>query len=159
MGSALNPSSSSTVQARPLLGVSMRTTPIHRLVALLTVLALAFGASSAYAGDATSAIIADVAKDGKVDGHYTKAQLQQALKSPLLAQYGGTGGVAGVQGANAGNSGNVAGVQSAPPAPSQSGTLPFTGADIALFLVVGGVLVAAGVGLRRISRNEDAPTA
>jgi len=133
----------------------MRHTTIRRLVALLTVLAVAFGASSALAGDATSAIIADIAKDGKIDGHYTKAQLQQALKSPLLAEYGGSGGVAGVQGNTAGN---VAGVQSAP-APAQSGTLPFTGADIALFLVVGGVLVAAGFGIRRISRQEQPPTA
>jgi hypothetical protein len=143
----------------------MRTTAIRRLVALLTVLALALGATNALAGDVTSAIIADIAKDGKIDGHYTKAQLQQALKSPLLAQYGGTGGVAGVQGTTGGkgsspSSGSVAGVQSAAPGTTtQSGTLPFTGADIALFLVVGGVLVAAGAGLRRISRHEDAPNA
>jgi hypothetical protein len=136
----------------------MRIITVRCLAALVAVLALAFSATSAFAGDSTSAIIADVAKDGKVDGHYTKAQLQAALKSPLLAQYGGTGGVAAVQGA-ASSSGNGSKAHtSAPttaPAVSSSGTLPFTGADIALFLVVGGVLVVAGVGLRRLGRNDD----
>jgi hypothetical protein len=135
----------------------MRIITVRRLAALVAVLALAFSASSAFAGDSTSAIIADVAKDGKVDGHYTKAQLQAALKSPLLAQYGGTGGVAAVQGA-ASSSGNGSQAQTAAPAVSSSGTLPFTGADIALFLIVGGVLVVAGVGLRRLGRNDDTAT-
>lgn len=138
----------------------MRVFTVRRLAALVAVLALVLSASSAFAGDSTSAIIADVAKDGKVDGHYTKAQLQAALKSPLLAQYGGTGGVAAVQGAASSSGGGSSPgggspAQTSAPTVSSSGTLPFTGADIALFLVVGGVLVVAGVGLRRLGRNDD----
>jgi hypothetical protein len=136
----------------------MRLVPLRRLAALVAVLALALSAANAFAGDSTSAIISDVAKDGKVDGHYSKAQLQAALKSPLLAQYGGAGGVAGVQSAAASKKG-VAGVQGSVPQPtSSSGTLPFTGSDIAIFLIVGGALVTAGIGLRRLGRNDTPQT-
>jgi hypothetical protein len=34
------------------------------------------------------------------------------------------------------------------------GTLPFTGLDIALVVAAGGVLLAMGLGIRRISRSE-----
>ena len=127
----------------------MRLTP-RRLAALIAVLALAIFASSAFAGDTTSAIVRDVAADGHVDGHYTAAQLRAALASPLLQQYGGSGGVAGVQAAL---------THHTPPGTGHhSGTLPFTGADIVLFLAIGGVLVAAGFGLRRLGRNEPPTT-
>src|SRR3954447_1228047 len=113
----------------------MRHLSTRRLAALVAVLAVAIFASSAFAGDTTSAIVRDVAADGHVDGHYTAAQLRAALASPLLQQYGGSGGVAGVQAA----------LTHQPGTGHQSGSLPFTGADIALFLAVGGVLVVAGV--------------
>jgi hypothetical protein len=37
-----------------------------------------------------------------------------------------------------------------------SGSLPFTGLDIALVIAAGGVLLAMGVGIRRLSRAETA---
>jgi hypothetical protein len=37
-----------------------------------------------------------------------------------------------------------------------SGTLPFTGLDIALVVAAGGVLLAMGLGIRRLSRTEVA---
>ena len=36
------------------------------------------------------------------------------------------------------------------------GSLPFTGLDVALILGVGGVLVAVGLGTRRLTRHADA---
>jgi hypothetical protein len=123
----------------------MRHLSARRLAALLAVLAVAIFASSAYAGDTTGQIVRDVAADGHVDGHYTNAQLRAALASPLLAQYGGAGGVAGVQAAL---------THKTPPGTGHNnGQLPFTGSDIALFLAIGGVLVVAGVALRRFGRN------
>ena len=123
----------------------MRHLSTRRLAALVAVLALAIFSTSAFAGsgDVTAAIVKDVAADGHVDGNYTAAQLRTALNSPLLAQYGGAGGVAGVQAA----------LTHTPGTGHTSGNLPFTGSDIALFLVIGGVLVVAGVGLRRFGRN------
>jgi hypothetical protein len=150
----------------------MRNT-ISRTVALLVAaVALGLFGGTALANSTTGAIISDVAVDGHVDGHYTVAQLKAALKSPLLAQYGGQGGVAGVQGAIGGKkapkkvtkptatkttktapakSAPKAAVAAAPSAPSNN--LPFTGADVGLFLVVGGALVGTGIVLRRLGRN------
>jgi hypothetical protein len=118
----------------------------RRLVAVLAILVAAVFVASAQAGDTTSAIIRDVAADGRVDGNYTQAQLRAALASPLLVEYGGPGGVAGVQSALGG------GEES--PGTGTSGNLPFTGADVALFAIVGGVLVAAGIALRRFGRSR-----
>ena len=39
---------------------------------------------------------------------------------------------------------------------SSSGELPFTGRDLGLVVAAGGVLLAMGVGMRRISRSEVA---
>lgn len=38
----------------------------------------------------------------------------------------------------------------------EGGSLPFTGLDIALVVAAGGVLLAMGLGIRRISRHEVA---
>jgi hypothetical protein len=130
----------------------MRHLSTRRLAALVAVLALAIFATSAFAGsgDVTAAIVKDVAADGHVDGHYTNAQLRTALNSPLLVQYGGAGGVAGVQAA-------LTHKTTPPGTGHNSGNLPFTGSDIALFLAIGGVLVVAGVALRRFGRNQTPP--
>ncbi len=37
------------------------------------------------------------------------------------------------------------------------GTLPFTGLDVALLVGAGGLLVAAGFGMRRLTRAPDLP--
>jgi hypothetical protein len=44
----------------------------------------------------------------------------------------------------------------AAPASGDGGALPFTGLDVALILGVGGVLVAAGLATRRLTRSVDA---
>ena len=62
--------------------------------------------------------------------------------------YGGKGG--GVLGAV--NSGGGNGSPPAQVAEASSGSLPFTGLDIGLLALGGGVLIAVGFGLRRLAR-------
>lgn len=40
--------------------------------------------------------------------------------------------------------------------PIQHNQIPFTGLDVALVVAAGGALVAAGVGIRRLSRSDQA---
>jgi hypothetical protein len=126
----------------------MRTT---RFVLPLVALALCVMPAMAFAagGGSTQAIIKDVAKDGKVDGSYTTGQLKAALKSPLLKQYGGQGAVESILARTTPKT------VKATPATGPSSNLPFTGADIFLFVAVGGGLVAAGLVLRRFGRRDD----
>ena len=122
-----------------------------RFILPLVALALCVmpAAALATSGGTTSAIVSDVAKDGKVDGHYTSAQLKSALNSPLLRQYGGQGAVESVL------------TKMKPkktvtePATGPASNLPFTGADVFLFAIVGGGLLAAGLVLRRFGRRDD----
>ena len=127
----------------------MRTT---RFILPLVALALCVmpAAALASSGGTTQAIVKDVAKDGKVDGHYTTAQLKSALKSPLLKQYGGQGAVESVltqmkpkttDGA-AGDRPVRATCRSRAPTCSSSS-------------LVGGGLLAAGLVLRRFGRRDD----
>jgi hypothetical protein len=129
------------------MGVFMRTT---RFILPLVALALCVMPAMALAagGGSTQAIIKDVAKDGKVNGHYTDAQLKAALKSPLLRQYGGQGAVESILTRTKPKA-------TVTPATGHSSNLPFTGADIFLFVAVGGGLVAAGLVLRRFGRRDD----
>ena len=126
----------------------MRST---RFILPLVALALCVMPAAALAsgGGTTQAIIKDVAKDGKVNGHYTTAQLKAALKSPLLSQYGGQGAVESIL------SRMKPKKTVAAPATGPSSNLPFTGADIFLFVAVGGGLLGAGLVLRRLGRDSD----
>ena len=132
----------------------MRTT---RFIVPLVALALCVmpAAAIASSGGSTQAIVKDVAKDGKVDGKYTSAELKAALASPLLKQYGGQGAVESVLTTKKPKS-----TKSTPaPATGEGGNLPFTGADVFLFVAVGGGLLAAGLVLRRIGRRDDEASA
>jgi hypothetical protein len=143
----------------------MRTT---RFILPLVALALCAmpAAALASSGGTTQAIIKDVAKDGKVNGHYTTGQLKTALKSPLLAQYGGQGAVEAILTKMPAKTAKAPAkatpskatpskATTAAPATGPTSNLPFTGADIFLFVAVGGGLVAAGLVLRRFGRRDD----
>jgi hypothetical protein len=127
----------------------MRTT---RFILPLVALALCVMPAVALAssGGTTQAIVKDVAKDGKVNGHYTNAQLKAALKSPLLKQYGGQGAVESVL-----TKVKPKKTVASAPATGPASNLPFTGADVFMFVIVGGGLVAAGLVLRRFGRRDD----
>jgi hypothetical protein len=144
--------------------ITMKGGWMRKLVTMALMLWITVFAASAWAGsNTTDQIINDVAKDGRVDGHYTAAQLRAALASPLLDAYGkgGTGGVAGVQAA-LGAKHKATPPSSGSPSTSSPGTgttgnLPFTGADILLFVGVGGVLLVSGLVLRRAGRENESP--
>ena len=126
----------------------MRTT---RFILPLVALALCVMPAMAFAnGGTTSAIVKDVAKDGQLNGHYTQAQLKAALKNPLLKQYGGQGAVESVL-----TKMKPKKTVAEQPASGPADNLPFTGADVFLFVIVGGGLVAAGLVLRRFGRRDD----
>lgn len=85
-------------------------------------------------------IYRDYADNGRLDHKYSKADLDRALKDAVLQGYG---------------NGNVT-VGLGPAAGSAAGTgsagLPFTGLDLTLMAVGGGVLLVSGAGLRRLAK-------
>lgn len=88
-------------------------------------------------------IIQDV-KDGSLDGSYTQHDLQAALHSPLLKVYGGGEHAVGIVRSALGGH------------PVASGNLPFTGAELTVFVIVGLTLLIAGYILRRNTRDRNA---
>lgn len=115
-------------------------------VVVLVAAAFTFALVPAALADTTGDIISD-AQDGHIDGNYTDAQLQAALGSPLLQLYGGKGGVEAVKSA----------LGSQTDASSPSGNLPFTGAEMITFVLIGGALVITGYVLRRTGRPDQNP--
>ena len=111
--------------------------------ALATVFLLAFAAP---AGAATpqqisQRIFADLADNGRLDGHYTRAQINRALHAPSL------------QGYELPRQKPAAVVPKAAPASdSGGGSVPFSGLDLALFGGVGAPLLLLGASLGRLAR-------
>jgi hypothetical protein len=103
-------------------------------------------ATSAFAGGSSQQIYRDYAKDGKINGHYTVAQLQAALHDSTAQGYSPQFPSAVRQ--------QIAshGVLAASANTPKRGTLPFTGLDIGL--VAGGavLLLLLGFGLRKVGR-------
>src|SRR5881397_2527976 len=102
------------------------------LAALAVALVLTGPAGSATRQQTSQRIFADLADNGRLDGHYTPAQINRALHSPSLESYERRA--------------------STPPAPEppsrvlpavsdRSGSVPFSGLDLALFGAVGGPLL------------------
>ena len=112
------------------------------LIAAVAALMLAFVPIASAAS--VDQIIQD-AKDGQIDGAYSKADLNAALSSPLLKTYGGKNGVEGVK--------SALGTQTE--GTSGSGDLPFTGAEMITFALIGGTLLVAGFVLRRSGRRDE----
>jgi hypothetical protein len=106
-------------------------------------LVLAGPAASATRQQTTQKIFADLADNGRLDGHYTPAQINRALHSPSLQNY---------------ERRERTRPASQPPSrvlPSVStdrGSLPFSGLDLALFGAVGGPLLLIGASLGRLAR-------
>jgi hypothetical protein len=115
----------------------MRTWKILALAALVLLVPSVTGAAAA----TTDTIVRD-AQDGRIDGLYTRAELNATLASPLLKTYGGAAGVEAVRSA-VGAQTTSAGV---------SGNLPFTGAEMITFALLGSTLLLAGFVLRRQAR-------
>jgi hypothetical protein len=112
-------------------------------LATLLFLALATPASAATPQQVAQRILADLADNGRLDGHYTRAQINRALHAPSLQgneQPGSSG----------------ARPQPPPravsPAGDERGPIPFSGLDLALFGGVGGPLLLLGASLGRLAR-------
>lgn len=88
-------------------------------------------------------IYRDYADNGRLDMKYSKADLNRALKDAVIQGYGDTNVNVGL-GAAAG----------AAAATNSSGALPFTGLDLTLMAVGGGILLASGAGLRRLAKSR-----
>jgi hypothetical protein len=114
-------------------------------VALATLLfvALAAPALAATPQQVSQRIFADLADNGRLDGHYTHAQINRALHAPSLRGY---------------EQPESSGTRPQPPpravspAGDERGPLPFTGLDLALFGGVGGPLLLLGASLGRLAR-------
>jgi hypothetical protein len=104
--------------------------------------AVSLAGAPAALGATPQRIYRDYADNGRLDQHYSKADLQRAQKDAALQGYPkvGVGGVIE----------QALGAQSSTP----RGGLPFTGLDLALMGVGGAVLLAAGTGLRRVARAK-----
>ena len=117
-------------------------------------LAIALLAASAASAATPTQIYRDYQDNGRLDGRYSVADLQAALKNPAVQGYGGptiTPGMKqeiiqklGAQQSQSGGSGS-----------SQGGGLPFTGFDLALLTVGGALLLTVGLGLRRVARAKN----
>jgi hypothetical protein len=103
----------------------------------------------------SEAIYRDYADNGRLDGKYTKVQLERALKNAYFQQYTTTSQVTppsqGPQGLAPAIKRKLRGNLAAGPT---KGGLPFTGVDLALMAIGGAALLAFGAGLRRLGRNK-----
>ena len=91
-------------------------------------------------------IYRDYADNGRLDGHYSHADLQRALKDAVLQGYPHGNTQPGFQ--------QQVAQQAAGAEAQVSSGLPFTGLDLTLMVVGGTALLVVGAGLRRIGRNR-----
>jgi len=117
-------------------------------VALLVCAGLTAGAILTLAGpaaatpDTSQRIFSDLADNGRLDGHYTRAQINSALHTPSLRGYDRTQPARKLTSAH----------RSSLPGSSAEGPLPFSALDFALFAAVGGPLLLFGGSLGRLAR-------
>jgi hypothetical protein len=86
-------------------------------------------------------IFRDYQQHGRFTHNYSRADLQRALRDAALQGYPHVGVQGAVQ--------HALGAQAV-----KKGGLPFTGFDLALMSAGGGLLLAAGTGLRRLGRTK-----
>jgi hypothetical protein len=105
-------------------------------------------------------IYKDYADNGRIDGHYSRADLQRALRDVQVQGYGkptvSAGLPAAVQQALGAQAGQPSAAQPSGLAATghPSGGLPFTGFDLALMLLGGLGLLTLGAGLRKLGRSK-----
>lgn len=100
-------------------------------------------------------IQADYAADGRIDGSYSRADLEAALHDASVQGYGGPGAGGFEQAVQteiqrrSGVLGEAA-ARGQAPAAGRVATLPFTGIDLALISAGGILLLLIGAGMRRL---------
>ena len=104
----------------------------------------------AFAGPASAAspqkIYRDLADNGRLDGHYSKRDINRALHMPSLQRY---------ELDSARSRPAPTPLRPATPAAPEARAIPFTGIDLALFGGVGGPLLILGAGLGRLVRLRE----
>jgi hypothetical protein len=96
-------------------------------------------------------IYRDYADNGKIDGHYSRGDLQRALRDAQIQGYGKPTVAVGLAPAIQRALGAQAGLASSG---QPTGGLPFTGVDLAVMLVGGLGLLMLGAGLRKLGRSK-----
>jgi len=98
-------------------------------------------------------IYRDFADNGQLDGHYSRPDLQRALKDAVIQGYLRPA----VKPAIKKKLSQVKGAKKtvAAPAVKKSGGLPFTGVDLALISIGGVSLLGFGASLRRFARRTN----
>jgi hypothetical protein len=107
------------------------------------ILGLAGPAPATATPDTSQRIFSDLADNGRLDGHYTRVQINRALHSPSLRGYDRPQTVRKLTSASP---------RSSLPSASADGPLPFSAIDFALFAAVGGPLLLLGGGVGRLAR-------
>src|SRR2546421_5044839 len=101
-------------------------------------------------------IYKDYADNGRLDHKYSQGDLQRALKNAVFQGYKPQGGAnlpAAIHKQASHPSSGVLGSQ-LPGTHRASGTLPFTGVDLALMSAGGLALLGLGAGMRRLGRSN-----
>ena|SRR2546426_2047282 len=114
---------------------------MRRLLVGLAVGAAALILSPAALSATPTQIYRDYADNGRLDGHYSRSDLDRALKDAVLQGYGNQNVQPGLQ-------------QQLAQVGAAKG-LPFTGLDLTLMVVGGTALLLTGAGLRRVARNRN----
>jgi hypothetical protein len=138
-------------------------------VAVVFLSAVAVIAASGALAATPQEIYRDYADNGRLDGKYTPADLEAALKSAAVQQYGSpgneglppaveeeiddsaSGGTSG--GTTAGGSAGGQASSGTPPVQA-SGGLPFTGLDLGLIAAGALGLILLGTALRRVAKQR-----
>jgi hypothetical protein len=110
-----------------------------------TALLLVGAAAAATPQQTSQRIFADLADNGRLDGKYTRAQIDRALHTPSLRGYEPPPRPAPIR--------RPAAVRSAQPSAEARGlSLPFSGIDLALLGAVGAPILLLGASLGRFAR-------
>jgi hypothetical protein len=99
-------------------------------------------------------IYKDFADNGRLDVNYSKSELKRALQDATVQGYGSPVVVAKMKQKKK-PTGGVAGKKNPPGAVKAKGGLPFTGAQLGLFTVVGLALIGSGLLLRLTGRKKS----
>jgi hypothetical protein len=124
----------------------MRKTTRGVIVLVVTVLVAASAATAA----TPNTIYRDYEDNGRLDGRYSVADLRAALQNPSIQGYGRPT----LEPEMRREIEEELGEQESLGSVGEQPTLPFTGFDLALLTVGGAMLLAVGLGLRRVARNK-----
>lgn len=138
------------------------------IITILVLVLTGMFAAVAWAGSSTTTQIIHDASDGTVSGHYTAAQMRAALaavnSNPAYLQYSDVAGVLQahlaslstsdlasliVSGSATGTTGATPTAAVTRPVKLRAGELDYTGGQPLVAIAVGGVLIIAGMALRR----------